>query len=281
MVRRILPDSDFESDDEPVVQVITVSSDNEGPSSPGPLSPPRSSKRVIRTRKVIPKDVGTYDYNSDIYTDESSIGSFVVDDGDDHVYAASETSGMLYLYKANLDDDDDDLLDGFEALKLSEPETDQLTDSESEPCSPQLTTAFRHPSPHKESSPEFWDKDEHYTPVELNMPKQPKLKASGVSPSKVPRAPKGEKEFLKIRQQMAIDFVHEIDKKVMDGKLARATSHTGGVKLVWNTRFRTCAGQACWKQVKDRNAGTCKDHLEIKLSTRLVTDERAFSSILF
>jgi len=95
MVRRILPDSDFESDDEPVVQVITVSSDNEGPSSPGPLSPPRSSKRVIRTRKVIPKDVGTYDYNSDIYTDESSIGSFVVDDGDDHVYAASETSGML------------------------------------------------------------------------------------------------------------------------------------------------------------------------------------------
>ena|SRR5271156_3544885 len=163
-------------------------------------------------------------------------------------------------------------------MKLGE-ETDQSTDSESEPCSPPVTTSFRYPpSPHKESSAEFWDKDDHYTWIDLNTPKKTTMKESTISLTKAPtqkvsNATKAEKEFLKSREQIAIDFVREIDDKVMDGKLGQATGATGGVKLVWSTRFRTCAGRAHWKNVKDRNAGTSKDHLEITLSTRLLTDE--------
>ena len=105
MVRRILPDSDFESDDEPATQSIELASlDDEAPAPvSAPCSPrecsPRSRRRVIRKTNLVPRDMGTYDYNSDIYTDESSMASFIVDDGDDHVYAGSDISGILDLFK--------------------------------------------------------------------------------------------------------------------------------------------------------------------------------------
>ena len=56
----------------------------------------------------------------------------------------------------------------------------------------------------------------------------------------------------------------------MQGKLAKATELTGGVKLIWSTRLRTAAGRAYWtrqKGMKDQH------NLQIELSTRIITDE--------
>jgi hypothetical protein len=69
---------------------------------------------------------------------------------------------------------------------------------------------------------------------------------------------------------MAQDLLDEIDLKVMQGELAKATESTGGVKLVWSTRLRTAAGKAHWIRQK----GTKDQHnLQIELSTKIITDE--------
>ena len=92
MVRRILPDSDFESDDDNLLVTSFRQSEYVHPSSPvsksnaspSPTSStpskahPQSTRRVVRSSAVNPKPVGTYDYDSDIYTEESSMGSFIV-----------------------------------------------------------------------------------------------------------------------------------------------------------------------------------------------------------
>ena len=85
MVRRIVPDSDWESDaDVPDKDKIAVV---QAPYSPPASSPAPEAKQPASTRKLVrgkvvktaqPQPWGTYDYDSDIYTDESSMGSFIV-----------------------------------------------------------------------------------------------------------------------------------------------------------------------------------------------------------
>lgn len=88
MVRRILPDSDFESDSEPSVspQVLTAQShltpgvaqtdDAHNENIPPSTECPRVARRLVRPQS--PLVPGTYEYDSDVYTEESSIGSFIV-----------------------------------------------------------------------------------------------------------------------------------------------------------------------------------------------------------
>jgi hypothetical protein len=81
MVRRILPDSDFEPEDDYPQHELSVSSSREStetnpPSSSTPPTP--SAKRIVRHKDHRPEPTGTYNYDFDIYTDESSIGSFIV-----------------------------------------------------------------------------------------------------------------------------------------------------------------------------------------------------------
>jgi hypothetical protein len=102
MVRRIVDDSDFEEEEEisqsadgdkGSIDEIAVSSPEEVISrlnSPGPTTAPRSVRKVIRQRDLESKESGTYDYNSDIYTEESSLGSFIVDSDDDEVQPSED-----------------------------------------------------------------------------------------------------------------------------------------------------------------------------------------------
>jgi hypothetical protein len=93
MVRRIVPDSDFESDDDntPIQSVkesghaassSPVSKSDVSPSATPPRTtthpPPHTTRRVVRQRTAQAEPAGTYDYDSDIYTEESSMGSFIV-----------------------------------------------------------------------------------------------------------------------------------------------------------------------------------------------------------
>jgi len=93
MVRRIVPDSDFESDDDNIPVQPEKESEHAASSSPVPKTnvspsatpprrttnpPPHSTRRVVRQRDAQPEPVSTYDYDSDIYTEESSMGSFIV-----------------------------------------------------------------------------------------------------------------------------------------------------------------------------------------------------------
>jgi hypothetical protein len=83
---------------------------------------------------------------------------------------------------------------------------------------------------------------------------------------------------LQEREQRALSLVKEIDEKVMSGKLFLSTANTGGIKLEWSSRLRTCAGRAHWTKCKSRPLDTTvpKDQhtLKIELSTKIITDER-------
>ena len=96
MVKRIIRDSDFESEDEQILNsAATLPSEGtsnsnglistpEKPATDGsglPLEPPRSVRRVVR--RNLPAQDNSYLYDSDIYTEESSIGSFIVHTDDE------------------------------------------------------------------------------------------------------------------------------------------------------------------------------------------------------
>jgi hypothetical protein len=113
MVRRIIPDSDFEEEldeqrsDERVMETPSKDgiSDSEGgqrahtpPMSPlANDNPPRSVKRLVRG-KTTTTDV-SYSYDSDIYTEEESIGSFIVYTDDESLPEKTEsgTSTIILL----------------------------------------------------------------------------------------------------------------------------------------------------------------------------------------
>lgn len=102
MVLRIAPDSDFESEDEESQQrgeagevkgksSQTITRGDVSP-APSPKAVPalRSVRKVVRQRDLEPTPTGTYDYDSDIYTEESSMGSFIVNSEDDEEAPQSE-----------------------------------------------------------------------------------------------------------------------------------------------------------------------------------------------
>lgn len=159
---------------------------------------------------------------------------------------------------------------------MSDPQTNprKQTYARDTESSSTLPTRFRYPlSPHKDSSQQFWDKDEHFRWIDSNTPCKPIMKPSkskkGTLTLKEER-----KAFVQVREKLAEDLVRRIDQKVMRGKLATATSTTGGIKLEWSTRLRTAAGKAHWTRVKcpsDRNEE--QHNLKIELSSKIITNE--------
>ena len=114
MVIRIAPDSDFESEDDTTQRSAgTGDGDHESSRtttaievspvpSPKVAAAARSVRKVIRQRDLGQPLVGTYDYDSDIYTEESSMGSFIVNSDDDEKAPQSESENtggsLLILY---------------------------------------------------------------------------------------------------------------------------------------------------------------------------------------
>jgi hypothetical protein len=99
MVRRIVPDPDFESDgDLPNKERSAAAKASAGsPSSSRAqeMQPPTSTRKVVRSNKALqPEPWGTYDYDSDIYTEDSSMGSFIVySDGEEPQEEQVDSSG--------------------------------------------------------------------------------------------------------------------------------------------------------------------------------------------
>ena len=145
---------------------------------------------------------------------------------------------------------------------------------------PSSPTRFRYPSlPHKESSDEFWNKQDHYTWIDKTTPLKPKSPSKASSASTLTDLKRVKAAFLQAREQIALDLFQEIDDKVMGGKLSASTTTTGGVKLEWSTRLRTAAGRAHWTRVKSCPLGDEikeQHNLKIELSTKIITTEGTY-----
>lgn len=115
-------------------------------------------------------------------------------------------------------------------------------------------------SPWKPEHKEFWDPevnfawiDEHSPPkkspkkavLDLTAPdaKDELKRKYGTSPEKK----QAKKAFDAVKEDLARDFLLELDEVVTDGKLGRLTEATGGLRIVWSNTLLTTAGRAHWK----------------------------------
>ncbi|KIW69660.1 hypothetical protein PV04_05524 [Phialophora macrospora] len=64
------------------------------------------------------------------------------------------------------------------------------------------------------------------------------------------------KSFDAKKEQLALDLLHELDEHVANGQLAKLSSTTGGVKVIWSKTLRSTAGRANWKRTVTKLFGS-------------------------
>jgi predicted SprT family Zn-dependent metalloprotease len=64
------------------------------------------------------------------------------------------------------------------------------------------------------------------------------------------------KAFDAKKEQLALALFHELDQHVANGQLAKLSSTTGGVKIMWSKTLRSTAGRANWKRTVTKSSGS-------------------------
>ena len=91
------------------------------------------------------------------------------------------------------------------------------------------------------------------------------------------------------KEQLARDFLAELDRKVTNGQLAALSASTGGIQLVWSKTLNTTAGRARWKReairavTADQKAAattTYKHHASLDLSVKILTSAERLTNVL-
>jgi predicted SprT family Zn-dependent metalloprotease len=161
--------------------------------------------------------------------------------------------------------------------------------------SPSKTNYRIPPSPHRESSDEFWSQEvtnswnDQWSPQkprtpgralqrllvalggdvdddeETSRPASPTEQKAQKSPSKTALkkaeiARKKEimaqkKAFDDKKASLGEDFLRALDDAVCDGQVQKMTECTGGIKTIWSKTLQTTAGRANWKQEKITKPG--------------------------
>ncbi|KAK9794281.1 putative SprT-like family-domain-containing protein [Seiridium cardinale] len=169
--------------------------------------------------------------------------------------AATTTGGLeddfkkLKLYADELDDSPE----GKPQTQL-DPVTPRKTLQPSPLKAPKIP-----PSPFKVEHKEFWDVeiqnewiDRHSPPK--RSPKKLELMAGsdkkellkkkyGTSPEK--RGAR--KAFDQVKENLAQEFLHELDGRITKCQLSKLTAATGGLRIKWSNSLQTTAGRAHWK----------------------------------
>lgn len=89
------------------------------------------------------------------------------------------------------------------------------------------------------------------------------------------------------KQQIAQDFLDELDTTIVSGRLAELAASTGGVKIVWNKKLNSTAGRANWrrekiKDVKPDGSSTTwyKHSAHIELAEKVIDDETKLINVV-
>jgi predicted SprT family Zn-dependent metalloprotease len=87
------------------------------------------------------------------------------------------------------------------------------------------------------------------------------------------------------KDKFAQDFFLELDEKLSSGEISRLAKSTGGVKIIWNSRLKSSAGQAKWKRAQI-SRGTnelppvYEHHATIELADKVVINEEQLLNTL-
>ncbi|KAI1117852.1 hypothetical protein F5Y14DRAFT_402233 [Nemania sp. NC0429] len=115
-------------------------------------------------------------------------------------------------------------------------------------------------SPWKPEHKEFWDPEVNFAWIDKHSP--PKKSAKKTMPDLTapdhkaelkrrygtsPEKKQAKKAFDSVKEDLARDFLLELDDVITNGKLAQLTEATGGLRIVWSNTLLTTAGRAHWK----------------------------------
>ncbi|KEF62279.1 uncharacterized protein A1O9_00251 [Exophiala aquamarina CBS 119918] len=64
------------------------------------------------------------------------------------------------------------------------------------------------------------------------------------------------KEFDGRKEKLALDLLHELDRKVAKSQLLNLASSTGGVQIIWSKTLRSTAGRANWRRTASKISGS-------------------------
>ncbi|CZS92673.1 uncharacterized protein RCO7_11314 [Rhynchosporium graminicola] len=155
-------------------------------------------------------------------------------------------------------------------------------------------------TPHRQSMDTFWQQDvvndwnDEYSPQKILFPK-PKP-AEDISPQSSPEksptkqdrvAKEAKKAFSQSKHALAESFLAELDTTITNGEIARLSSSTGGVKIIWSKKLNTTAGRANWKRETIRSStsapiGTTiyRHHAAIELAEKVIDDEHRLLNVI-
>ncbi|CZT53247.1 uncharacterized protein RSE6_14720 [Rhynchosporium secalis] len=155
-------------------------------------------------------------------------------------------------------------------------------------------------TPHRQSMDTFWQQDvvndwnDEHSPQKILFPK-PKP-AEDISPQSSPKksptkqdrvAKEAKKAFSQSKHALAESFLAELDTTITNGEIARLSSYTGGVKIIWSKKLNTTAGRANWKRETIRSSTsaptgttTYRHHAAIELAEKVIDDENRLLNVI-
>lgn len=97
------------------------------------------------------------------------------------------------------------------------------------------------------------------------------------------------KAFFQRRDELAQNFLAELDETIADGQIAKLAEDTGGVKIIWSKRLKSTAGRAQWKGEKvnkylPQPDGTValqyRHYASIELAEKIIDDEDRLLNVI-
>lgn len=176
--------------------------------------------------------------------------------------------------------------------EVARPATPTLPETPEEPAVeevPSPSKQIRIPkTPHRQSTDAFWsqevtnDWNDKHSPTKLILPAVKK------SPSKSSPSKEARKNFDATKQQMAQEFLTQLDQQITEGQIATLAESTGGVKLNWTKSLNTTAGRANWKRETIRTKQSdgietdvrYKHHASIDLAEKVIDDEARLLNVI-
>ncbi|KAL7923140.1 SprT-like family domain-containing protein [Trichoderma austrokoningii] len=137
-----------------------------------------------------------------------------------------------------------------------------------------------------DTAPDLESDDDLHEP---QMPRKLTATHSKVSKTGSPKK-QYKKSFDAKKDQLATDFLQQLDARITDGKIGELTEPTGGVKIVWSKTLKTTAGRASWKretisskQTKDGVSVEVKHYRHqssIELAEKVIDDENRLLNVI-
>jgi len=140
----------------------------------------------------------------------------------------------------------------------------------------------------------FWSQDvindwnDEYSP--RKAPKSPQKLLPAMSNAQQDRiARDAKKAFSQRRNELAQNFLTELDETITNGQIAKLAEETGGVKIVWTKRLNTTAGRAQWKretvtkcipQPDGSLALQYRHHASIELAEKVIDDDDRLLNVI-